>query len=173
MSETSDLSQNETYIEITNNGKKIEIIYEIDKNIEVILLSDNNQSVNVPMKILNQIEYFRKIDLKDIDKLPILEMDFDCFQKMIEFASYYYINPMQKIELPVLKNISELVQPFYSNFVYGDNNVPTKDQVRFLHKMVIQTNMWNFEPLRMLLLAKISTLLRFNPQLLRESLIDN
>lgn len=84
------------------------------------------------------------------------------FDKIIEYMDYYQIDKMNVIPKPIPKDkiLSSLVQPFYSNYIYGDNNDLTKDQSEELERLIEAANFLNNMPLLSICCAKMAMMIR-------------
>lgn len=135
--------------------------------------SDKKYSIHLKDGSILQIEKNKLFICKTL--LPMMENEDDeenimiphdinknTFDKILVFLNYYIENPMNVIPKPIPNDskMSNLVQPFYLEYIYGDNNDLSEDEERELEKLVDAANFLDNEPLLSLCCAKIAIMIK-------------
>ncbi len=112
-------------------------------------------------------EVFETLPLDETKINPIV------FEKIIDFMRYYHSEKMTDFITPINSyNLSELVQEYYVNFLYGsDINNMTEDQVKELRELILASNFLGIQPLLKLTLVKMGILVQKNPEIIEKTFL--
>lgn len=104
-----------------------------------------------------QISYLIKMLVEGIEndgeEIPLYNVDYKVFLKILEFTRHYQKDPMEKIEKPLKNDNSICVQKWYLDFIslQDDNG---------LYEILEASTYLDIEPLQELICARIASLIK-------------
>jgi S-phase kinase-associated protein 1 len=99
-------------------------------------------------------------DSTEIQEIPLPKINARVLAQIVRFLNYYVQQPMTKIMKPLKScDMSTLVQPFYDDFIRGDNPYNPYD-LEFISELMLAANFMNIKPLLMLCGAAFASRIR-------------
>jgi hypothetical protein len=96
------------------------------------------------------------------EEIPIMKCDETTFLKVKEFMDHYFEEPMNEVPKPVPQNakVGDIVQPFYSDFIFGESIDLTLEQEKMIYNLFIISNFLDMKSLFSLCCLKTAIMMR-------------
>ncbi len=114
------------------------------------------------LKISNVLYEMTEGDESGGCEIPVLKGDKDTMDKIVKFMNHYITEPMNEVPKPVPQNakVSDIVQTYYIEFIFGDSNDLTPEQERMMYNLFIISNYLDIKPLFALCCLKTAVMMR-------------
>ncbi len=96
------------------------------------------------------------------EEIPIMKCDEITFLKVKEYMDHYIEEPMNEVPKPVPQNakVGDIVQPFYTDFIFGESIDLTQEQEKMLYNLFIISNFLDMKSLFSLCCLKTAIMMR-------------
>ncbi len=144
------------------------VVFKYDDSIEFKVPFEHAKISDLVNDLLN--EHFDNNDEIQEEILPLTEdkVKSSIFPKIIEYMVHYSNEPMNDFKTPIESfNISELVQEYYVNYLYGSSfDQITEENVRELRELIMASNFLGIQPLLKFTLVKMGILTEKNSEII-------